>query len=91
MHHASRKGRNIFCRKGESAEDKLKPRRIFRISFMWLRRFTQVVAQGRRWRALQKLGEYSFRAILLEPWSGVESIEFGVREPKEHTVGASSG
>src|ERR1700676_251155 len=69
----------------------LKPRRIFRISFMWLRRFTQVVAQGRRGRALQKLGEYRFRAILLKPWSGVEPIEFGVRERKEHTVGASSG
>ena len=58
---------------------------------MRLRCFRQVVAQGRRGRALQRMGEYRFRTILLEPWSGVEAFELGVRERKERTVGASSG
>ena len=58
---------------------------------MWARRFTQVVAQGRRRRALQRLGEYRFRAVLLQAWSGVEPVEFSVGEGKEHPVGASPG
>jgi hypothetical protein len=68
-------GCNILCREVENGENTLKPRRIFRVSFMRRRRFTQVVAQGRRGRSLQRLGEYRFRPILFKPWSGVEPVE----------------
>src|SRR6266852_2767287 len=83
--------RDILCWEVQFAEGALKPRRIFRISFTWLRCFTQVVAQGRCGCALQDVDEQRLRAILLKPWSGVESVELRVREGKEHTVDAHSG
>ncbi len=84
-------GRNVLWRKIEFPEGTLKTRRIFRISFMWPWRFTQVVTQSRRRRALQRMGEDRFRAILLQAWRGVEPVEFSVGEGKDHPVGASSG
>ena len=69
--HALRNGCNVIRWKTEFAEYVLQARRIFRISFLWLRPFGKVEAQGRRCRSLQRSYENCFGTVSFQVRSGI--------------------
>jgi len=88
---ASRDGCNIFFREAQLAENRLKTRRVLRISFLRAWGLRKGVAQRRRGRAVHAQGEYGFRAVLLQARGSVQRFKLSVRECKEHAVASRAG